>query len=65
MVSSHMPKVVPPRPNTSIKMGMSHFSRPFSFRITADTPASTAPVFITTLRKPPTIKMNTHTSTAS
>ena len=29
------------------------------------TPASTAPVFITTPRKPPTIRMNTHTSTAS
>ena len=48
-----------------MRMGMSHFSRPPRSRMVWATPASTAPVFMTTPRKPPTIRMNTQTSTAS
>ena len=60
-----MPKEVPPRLNMSISTGISQISLPFRMRTTLLTPASMAPVFMTTPRKPPTIRMNSATSTAS
>ena len=65
MVSSHMPKEVPPRLNRIISTGIRRISFPPSRRMTLLTPASMAPVLITTPRKPPTIKMNSATSAAS
>ena len=52
-VSSSMPKAAPAMLNTSISTGISSRSRPLSLRMMAPMPASMAPVFITTARKPP------------
>ena len=65
MVSSAMPKVVPPRAKAHMRMGMSSFSRPLSFRMMLEMPASMAPVLDTTPRKPPTMRMNAAMSMAS
>ena len=65
MVSSAMPKVVPPRAKAHIRMGMRSFSRPRRARMMAAMPALMAPVADTTPRKPPTIRIKAATSMAS
>ena len=65
MVSSAMPKVVPPRAKAHIRMGMSSFSRPFSLVMIEEMPASMAPVLAMTPRKPPTIRIKAAMSMAS
>ena len=65
MVSSAMPKVVPPRANTSINMGMSRVSLPRSLATRAEMPRSMAPVLPTTPRNPPTMRIKAAMSMAS
>ncbi|MPM70874.1 hypothetical protein SDC9_117835 [bioreactor metagenome] len=53
IVSSAIPKLVPPRDNKNIKTGIKINSFPFKLATTFPIPASKAPVFVVTPKKPP------------
>jgi len=65
MVSSAIPKLVPPKENTNINTGININSFPCSFSTTEPIPASNAPVFVVTPKKPPINKTNIAISMAS
>ena len=65
MVSSAIPKVVPPKAKTIIRIGIINFSLPFSFFVIPLIAALMAPVLTITPRKPPTIRIKVATSIAS
>ena len=55
---------MPPAAKAAIRIGIIQISRPFSAVSSQPMPASIAPVFVTTARKPPMISTKTATSTA-
>ena len=53
IVSSAIPKLVPPSENKNIRTGININSLPFSFDTTEPIPASSAPVFVVIPKNPP------------
>ena len=63
-VSSAIPKVLPPKAKSTIRIGMMRTSLLLNFFTTRATPLVMAPVAVMTWKEPPTIIMNATTSTA-
>ena len=58
IVSSDIPKLVPPSENKNIRTGININSFPFNFDTTEAIPASSAPVFVVIPKNPPINKTN-------